>query len=76
MNLDFEDLLKKTMGLLVAKKKLASLVYVEKKSQGVEDFIVKYDYKSCIDSSPSYFITLSPISIYHLPNFKLAIFVQ
>lgn len=53
--MNFEDLLKKAIRLLIAKKKLASLVYIEKKCQGVEDIILKCDCKSCIDFNTSSF---------------------
>ena len=67
--MEFENLLKKAIGLLMAKKKLASLVHVEKKSRRVEDLIVKYDYKSHIVCNPSYFIMPPSIPAYHPPNF-------
>ena len=51
LNMDFEDLLKKVIGLLEAKKKLASMVQVEKKSQGVEDLIEKCNQRTCISST-------------------------
>lgn len=41
VNMDFEDLLKKAMELLMAKKILVSLIQVKKKIQGVEDLVVK-----------------------------------
>ena len=39
VNIDFEDVLKKAMGLLGAKKKSANMVQVEKESQRVEDLV-------------------------------------
>lgn len=45
LKMDFDDLLKKAMGLLGAKKKLASLVQVEKAGQEVENLVGKCDYK-------------------------------
>ena len=56
-NMDFDDLLKRDMGLLGAKKKLANLVQVEKKSQKVEDLIEKCDYKTRISPTPNRLFT-------------------
>ena len=74
--MDLDDLLKKAIGLLMAKKKLANLVHVEKESQGVEDLIIKCDYKSCISFNSSFFVTPPSISAYHPPNFLFPPFVQ
>lgn len=41
LNIDFENLLKKAMRLLGAKKKLASMVQIKIKSQGIKDFMEK-----------------------------------
>lgn len=41
LNIDFEDWLKKTLGLFGAKKKSASLVQVEQKKKEVEDLVEK-----------------------------------
>lgn len=76
INMDFEDLLKKAMRFLMAKKKLVSLVHVKKESQGAEDLVVKSDYKSWIGFNPSSFMTPSPVLTYHLPNFQFATSVQ
>lgn len=62
LNMDFDYLLKKVMGLLEAEKKLASMVQVEKKSQGVEDLIEIYNQRTCISSTPNRFIILPSIS--------------
>ncbi len=64
LNMDFDDLLKKAMALLGAKKKLASLVQVEKKSQEVEDLVEKCDYKTRISSIPNCPFMQSPISTF------------
>ncbi len=61
LNIDFSDLLKKAMRLLGAKKKLASIVKVEKKSQEVKDLVEKCDYKTHISSTPNRLLTQSPI---------------
>lgn len=58
-NIDFDNLLKKTMRLLGAKKKLANMVQVEKNSQGVEDLVKKCNYKTRISSTSNRVITLS-----------------
>ena len=70
LNINFENLLKKTMGLLGAKKKLASIIQVEKKSQGVEDLIEKYNQRIRISSIPNCFITLLFVSTYQLLDFS------
>lgn len=41
MNMNFDDLLKKAIRHLEAKKKLASLIHVKKKNQEVEDLVQK-----------------------------------
>lgn len=73
--MDFDDLLKKAIGLLRAKKKLASLVQVEKGSQKVEDLVEKYNCKTRISLMPNRLLTQPPISIYQpLILFFLLIF--
>ena len=67
VNIDFDDLLKKAMGLLEAKKKLAGLVQVEKKSQRVEDLVEKCDLKTCINSKPGPLLTQTPMQAYPPP---------
>ncbi len=67
LNIDFDDLSKKTIGLLKAKKKLASLVQVEKKSQEVEDLVEKCDYKTRISSTPYRLFMRSPIPTFQPP---------
>lgn len=42
------------MRLLVAKKKLANLVYIEKISQRVEDLIEKYDVETRTSSTSGF----------------------
>ena len=76
MHPDFDDLLNQAMGLLMAKKKLANLVYIEKESQGVEYLVIKCDYKSCISSNPSFFVTPPSIPAYHSPNFPFPPAIQ
>ena len=44
--MDFDDLLKKAMRLLRAKKKLASMVQVENESQEVEDLMEKCNQRT------------------------------
>ena len=66
LNMDFNDLLKKAMRLLGAKKKLASIVQFEKKSQEVEDLVKKYDYKTHISSTPNRPLTQPPIPTYQV----------
>lgn len=45
------------MRLLKAKKKLASMIQVKKKSQRAEDFIKKCNHKTLINSTPKRVIT-------------------
>lgn len=54
--MNFDGLLKKTTKLLVAKKKLANLVQIEKKSQKMKNLIEKYNYKTCISSTPNHLL--------------------
>ena len=65
-----------TIGLLMAEKKLANLVYVEKKSQRIEDLIIKYDYKFWLSSNLSPIVMISLISVYYQLNFPSPPFVQ
>lgn len=76
LNIDFEDLLKKTMGLMIAKKKLASLIEVEKKSQKVENFVKKYDYKTRVSFTPNLLVAPPLILIYHFLNFLTTTSIQ
>lgn len=76
LNMDFDDLLKKAMGLLGAKEKLASLVQVEKESQGVEDLVEKCDYKTRISSTPNRLVTSPSIPTYQPPIFSAPNAVQ
>ncbi len=69
--MDFDDLLKKAMGLLGAKKKLASMVQVEKKSQGVEDLVEKCNHRIRISSTPNRIITSPSIPNYQPLNFSV-----
>ena len=76
LNMDFEDLLKKAMGLLGAKKKLASMVQVEKESQGVEDLVEKCNQRTRISSTPNHLITPPSVSTYQPLNFPAVTPVQ
>lgn len=60
----------------MAKKKLASLVQVEKKSQKVKDFVKKCNYKICISFTSNLLDISSSISTYYSSNFLATIFVQ
>lgn len=53
LNIEFNDLLKKVIGLLEAKKKLSSLVNIKKEGQEIENFIEKFNYKTCISFTPN-----------------------
>lgn len=64
LNINCDDLFKKVIGLLKVKKKLTSIVQIEKKSQGVEDLIEKCNHKTCISSISSCIITLPFIPNY------------
>lgn len=64
LTMDFDDLLKKVMGLLGAKKELLSLVYVEKEGKGMEDLVGKCDHKTRVNSNlapPSILVYRSPM---------------
>ena len=76
VNIDFDDLLKKAMRLLIVKKKLSNFVHVEKESQGVEDYVIKCECKSRISSNPSCFVMPPLIPAYHSPNFPSPLSVQ
>ena len=66
-NMEFDDLLKKAMGVLGVKKKLASLVHVEKEGQEVEDLVEKCDYKTRISSTPNRLLTSPSMPAYQPP---------
>lgn len=66
LNIEFDDLLKKVMRLLEAKKKLASLVYIEKKGQKVENLIETYNNKTHISSTPNR-LFIFPSMLTHQP---------
>lgn len=70
ININFKNPIKKVMKLWIAKKKLASLVYIEKKRQKTKDHMIKCDYKSHIRFSLSLFIIPPLILTYHLFNFQ------
>lgn len=65
--MDFDDLLKKAMGLLGAKKKLSSLGQVEKADQEVENLVEKCDYKTRISSTSNRLLTQPLIPTYQPP---------
>ena len=67
LNMEFDDLLKKAMGLLGAKKKLASLVHVEKEGQEVEDLVEKCDYKTRVSPTPNHLLTPPSVPAYQPP---------
>lgn len=58
------------MGLLRAKKILASMAEVEKESQGVEDLIEKYNHKIRINFILNRFIMPIFITAYQSLNFR------
>ena len=64
LNMDFDDLLKKAMKLSAAKKKLASMVQIEKKSQEIEDFVEKCNHKTHINFIPNRVITPPSVPTY------------
>lgn len=76
LNDNLDDFIKKVMGLLWAKKKLANVVYVENKRQKVKDLVEKYNYKTRINSILNYFIILSFILTYPLFKFLASSLVQ
>ena len=76
LNMNFDDLFKKAMGLLGAKKKLASMVQVEKESQGVEDLVEKCNHRTRINSTPNRVITPPSVPTYQPLNFPAATPVQ
>lgn len=63
------------MGFLVTKKKLASLVWIEKKSQRVENLVKKYNHKTYISFTPNFLVASSSILIYYSSNFLATTFV-
>ena len=76
LNMDFDDSLKKAIGLLGAKKKLASIVQVEKERQGVENLVEKCNYKTHISSIPNRLITPSSVPTYPPLNFPAVSFAH
>ena len=67
LNMEFDDLLKKAMGLLGAKKKLASLVYIEKEGQEVEDLVEKCEHKTRISSTRNRLLTFPSMHAHQSP---------
>lgn len=55
--MEFDNLLIKNMRLLRAKKKLASLVYIKKEGQKIENLVEIYDNKTHISSIPNRLLT-------------------
>lgn len=76
ISINLENLSKKAMRLLRAKKKLANFVYIEKKSQKVEYLIIKYNQKSYIGSNLDFFVTPPSIPTYYPPGFLSTLFIQ
>lgn len=76
VNMDFKNLLKKAMSLLVANKKLASLVQFEKKSQGVENLVEKCNHKTRISFTPNFWVALPSVPTHHSLNFPITTFIQ
>ncbi len=76
LNIDFDDLLKKAMGFLETKKKLANMVQVKKESQGIEDLVEKCNHRTRISSIFNCVITLFFVSTFQPLNFPAATFVQ
>lgn len=54
LHINFADLLKKALGLLGAKKKLVNLVWIDKKSDQIEDLVDKCKKKTQISSAANY----------------------
>ncbi len=67
---------KKDIRLLVAKKKLASIVQVEKKGQKVEDLVKNCNYKTDISSTPNRLLSQTLIPTYQLPIFPAPTLVR
>lgn len=69
-------MLKEVIDFLIAKKKLASLVQIEKKGQKVADFIKKCNYKNYISFIPNLLFVSLLISNYYPSNFSATTFIQ
>lgn len=63
LHMDFADLLKKALELLGVKKKLVNLVWIDKKSDKIEDLVNKYEVKTQI-CSPANFSASLPASAF------------
>ena len=74
--MDFDNLLKKAMGLLRAKKKRASVVQVEKKGQEIENLVEKCNYKTRISFTTNCLIMPSSIPTYPPLNFSTTSLAQ
>lgn len=61
LNINLEDLLKKTIKLLKANKKLVSMVEAGRKSQKIENLIEKYSHKAYINFTSNCLIMLPSI---------------
>lgn len=70
LNMEFDDLLKKAIELLEAKKKLASLIYIEKKGQEVENLVETCNNKTRISSMQTVY-SLLPLCLLINPPFFL-----
>lgn len=71
LHIDFINLLKKGLRLLETKKKLVDLVWMDNKSDRIENLIDKYEKKTQISSATKYSIFL-PHSTFQL---LVAIFI-
>lgn len=60
---------------MITKEKLASLVQAEKKSQKVENFIGKCNYKTYVSFILNFLITLISVLTYYFSNFLASIFI-
>lgn len=69
LNIHFDDLLKKAMRLLGAKKKLGSMIQVEKKSYGIENLVEKCNHRICISFIPNCIIAPPSVPTYQPFNF-------
>lgn len=61
---------------MIAKKKLASLVQIKKKSQKIKNFIKKCNYKTYVSFTSNFFVILFLILTYHFFNFLVTTFIS
>lgn len=76
LNIKFDNLFKKIIKLLEAKKKLVSLVYIEKKVQKIEAFIEKCNYKTPISFTSNHLLISLSILLYQSIIFLNIILIQ